>query len=73
MLGLFGETDGHITPKVVAGLAADIKAAGGVWSTHSYPGTGHAFFNDSRPEAYNKPAAEDAWTRTLAFLRANLS
>jgi len=72
VLGLFGETDGHITPKVVAGLAADIKAAGGDFKSHSYPGAGHAFFNDSRPEAYDKAAAEDAWTRTLAFLRKNI-
>ena len=72
VLGLFGATDDHITPAVVGALAADIKTAGGTWSTHTYQGTGHAFFNDSRPEAYNKPAAEDAWVRTLAFLRANL-
>lgn len=30
-----------------------------------YPGAGHAFFNDSRPEAYRKDAANDAWRRTL--------
>ena len=72
VLGLFGETDGYIDGKVVDTLAADIKAAGGKSAFHTYPGVGHAFFNDSRPEAYDKSAAQDAWTRTLAFLRANL-
>lgn len=30
-----------------------------------YPGAGHAFFNDTRPEAYQKAAAEAAWQRTV--------
>ena len=39
---------------------------------HFYP-AGHAFFNDARPEAYDRESAELAWERTLAFLRAELS
>ncbi len=34
---------------------------------------GHAFFNDARPEAYDKAAAELARTQTLAFLREHLA
>ncbi|MBI4573114.1 MAG: dienelactone hydrolase family protein [candidate division NC10 bacterium] len=30
-----------------------------------YPGAGHAFFNNERPEAYRPDAANDAWRRTL--------
>jgi carboxymethylenebutenolidase len=37
-----------------------------------YPGAGHAFFNDTRPEAYVKDAATDAWTRTLAHFQRHL-
>jgi carboxymethylenebutenolidase len=37
-----------------------------------YPGQGHAFFNDTRPEAYDEDAARQAWVRTLEFLRAKL-
>ena len=37
-----------------------------------YPGAGHAFFNDTRPEAYNEGAAVDAWARTLDWLRSHL-
>ncbi len=32
-----------------------------------YPDAGHAFFNDTRPRAYNSAAADDAWRRTLEF------
>lgn len=30
-----------------------------------YPGAGHAFFNNERPEVYRVNAANDAWCRTL--------
>ena len=36
-----------------------------------YQGTQHAFFNETRP-SYNKEAAEDAWTMTLAFFNKYL-
>lgn len=37
-----------------------------------YPGTHHAFFNDTRPEVFDKAAADDAWSRTLDLFRSNL-
>ena len=39
---------------------------------HVYPGADHAFFNDSRPDAYDEEAATDAWNRTLEFFREHL-
>jgi carboxymethylenebutenolidase len=33
-----------------------------------YPNTLHAFFNDDRPEVFNKDAAELSWDRTIEFL-----
>ena len=37
-----------------------------------YPGTSHAFFDDTRPEVYDEDAARQSWVRTLEFLRAKL-
>ena len=37
-----------------------------------YDGVNHAFNNDTSADRYNKPAADLAWKRTLAFFRQNL-
>jgi carboxymethylenebutenolidase len=37
-----------------------------------YPGSGHAFFNNERPEAYRRDAANDAWRRTLDHFGSHL-
>jgi carboxymethylenebutenolidase len=37
-----------------------------------YPGTGHAFNNDSNPSRYNEEAAKLAWSRTVEFFKKNL-
>jgi len=34
---------------------------------HIYPNSVHGFFNDATPERYNKAAAEEAWSRTIAW------
>ena len=34
---------------------------------HIYPDSVHGFFNDATPERYNQVAAEEAWTRTIAW------
>ena len=72
VLGMWGADDGYITQAVVNQLEIDIKAAGKSCEMHVYKGAGHAFFNDSRPEAYSETAANDAWRRTLAFFRTYL-
>ena len=41
-------------------------------TTYDYAGTGHAFFNDDRPEVYNPEASASAWARTLELLRSRL-
>jgi carboxymethylenebutenolidase len=72
VLGFFAEKDGFVTPDVANELEGKIKAAGGQVEFHIYPGTDHAFFNDTRAESYDENAAKDTWTRMLAFYRGNL-
>jgi carboxymethylenebutenolidase len=40
---------------------------------HQYPGTQHAFNNDTTEARYNKAAAETAWSRTIAMLKRTLA
>jgi carboxymethylenebutenolidase len=72
VLGLYGEKDASVTPAVAHELERQVKALGKQIDVVIYPGAGHAFFNDMRPEVYNAEAAADAWRRTIAFLRENL-
>jgi carboxymethylenebutenolidase len=72
VLGLYAEKDGFVTPDVAKGVDKAIKDAGKSSEIHVYPGVDHAFFNDTNTAAYNKPAAEDAWKRTLGFFRQHL-
>ncbi len=72
VLGLFGEKDGFVNPDVARGVEAAIKKAGKSVEIHIYPGVDHAFFNDERPDAYNKAAADDAWKRTVDHFKKHL-
>lgn len=72
VLGLFAEKDGFVNPDVARGVEAAIKQAGKQVEIHIYPGVDHAFFNDERPDAYNKAAADDAWKRTVDHFTKHL-
>lgn len=63
-------------PRINAGIPefeAALKAAGVRYEKHVYDGTEHAFHNDTAGVRYNKAAAELAWSRAIAFLKANLA
>ena len=49
-----------------------LKAGNKRYSVFIYPGTQHAFNNDTGAARYNKAAADLAFTRTLAFFKENL-
>lgn len=72
VLGLFAEKDSFVTPEVVRKLEEKLREHGKAVETHIYPGTDHAFFNDTRPEVYDAEAAADAWSRTVDFFRTHL-
>jgi carboxymethylenebutenolidase len=66
------EGDGTSTAPGIQQARRAIEDAGGTFEVHDYPGTGHAFFNDDRPEVYDGTAAENSWERTAAFLARHL-
>ncbi len=51
---------------------AALKKAGVRYELHRYPGTQHAFHNDTNSARYDAAAAAMAWERTIAFLRKHL-
>jgi carboxymethylenebutenolidase len=66
------EGDGGCDAPGIQQARAAIDAAGGRCQLYDYPGTGHAFFNDERPEVYDRQAAELAWSRSLEFFADRL-
>jgi carboxymethylenebutenolidase len=56
----------------VRDLEARLGRAGKSFDIHVYEGCGHAFFNDTRPDAYRPDAARDAWGKTIAFFARHL-
>jgi carboxymethylenebutenolidase len=50
-----------------------LKSAGVSYTIHMYDGAEHAFNNDTAGVRYNKQAADLAWSRTVAFLKATLA
>lgn len=65
--------DGASTCDGVQSARRAIEAAGGECVLHDYPDTRHAFFNDDRPEVYDRQAAATAWARTLELFRTRLA
>jgi carboxymethylenebutenolidase len=57
-----------------AGAWADaLKAAGAQVTRYDYPGTQHAFHNDTSAARYDAAAATLAWDRTIAMFRETLA
>lgn len=72
VLAFYGGQDSALMEEL-PGLKQRMRAAGVDFEAVVYPGTGHAFFNDTNRYTYNAEAAEDSWKRTLAFLERSLS
>jgi carboxymethylenebutenolidase len=66
------EEDGTSSAPGIQVAMNSIADAGGKCIVHDYPGTGHAFFNDDRPEVYDEDASRSSWARTLEVLRTTL-
>jgi carboxymethylenebutenolidase len=63
----FGEQEDFFSVPDAQAFAERQRQAGRACEVVVYPGAGHAFFNNDRPEAYVATAANDAWRRTLAL------
>ncbi len=72
ILYIYGEQDGWIQKADVERLRQGLSQLGRPGEVRTYPNCPHAFFNDTRADVYRPKEAQDAWQRTLAFLRAHL-
>jgi carboxymethylenebutenolidase len=74
--GHFGKKDEYIRSDYALALKAKLEKAGKdakrVVEFHFYD-AGHAFVNDTRPEAYDAASAKLAWERAVTFLKTHLA
>ena len=63
----FGKQDGFVKEDDARALVKKMQGAGISVQAHFYD-AGHAFFNDSREDAYDAESAGLAWKRTIDFL-----
>lgn len=72
LLVLLAERDERVNSTAAPYLEA-AQAAGKDVRAITYPGTEHAFHNDTSTARYNREAAEAAWRETLAFFGRHLA
>ncbi len=72
VLGHYAEKDGFFTPEAAEALASQLREMGKSIEIHIYPGTDHAFFNDTRPDVYDGAAAGLLWERTVDFFHSHV-
>lgn len=64
--------DGWVTRQEADRLKEGFAKYGKPGDVRVYPEADHAFFNETRPAVYREADANDAWQRTLQFLRTHL-
>lgn len=71
VLGQWAEDD-ELANRNIAPLEAELSRRGKAFEFHTYSGTSHGFYNDDRPEVYDRDATVRSWERTIDHLTRNL-
>lgn len=72
VLGLYGADDARVNATIEPARAA-LQKLGRFYETHLYEGAGHGFLRaQTLREGANLKATQQAWPRTIAFLREHL-
>ncbi len=71
MICIYAEHDEWATQEMAETLRAELREYGKDAEFITYPGTHHAFFNDTG-EAFNREARDDSWRRMLTLFREAL-
>lgn len=72
VVGEYAAGDEYFTPEKAAELEGKLRGLGKDATLHVHDDVEHAFFNDSRPEAYSAEHALEAWERTNRLFRETL-
>ena len=72
VLGLYGGADARINATIPAADSA-MKRLGKAYEYHIFEGAGHGFLRGQENSEANAKAAQEAWPKTVAFLKAKLS
>ena len=72
ILAHFAKNDEWATVAKAEEIKKQLDARGQAMELCVYD-AGHAFMNDTRPEAYDEKSAKLAWERTIAFFREHLA
>lgn len=73
VLGLFGADDALIPSSDREAFRSGAARSGLAVDLRVFPGAGHAFVNDRRPDAYRPEAAAEALRAAIGFLRERLA
>jgi carboxymethylenebutenolidase len=73
LLAFFGDRDEFVPTDDIRQLEARLANAQPPSEVVVVPDVGHAFLNDTRPDAYRPAEAAQAWERSVAFLRRQLA
>lgn len=72
ILAHFAKNDEWATVAKAEAIKKELDAQGKPMRLETYD-AGHAFVNDTRPEAFDEKSAKLAWQRSIDFLRKNLA
>ncbi|MEE8582005.1 MAG: dienelactone hydrolase family protein [Myxococcota bacterium] len=72
LLAFFGDQDEFVPVADIRELEKRLGEIDQPSEVVVYPEVGHAFVNDTRPDAYREKEARDAWARLVAFFRQHL-
>ncbi len=72
VLAFYGDADEFVPMDDVRRLQSALAVSAQAGEVVVYPEAGHAFMNETRPEAFRPDVAKDAWARMVAFLRERL-
>jgi carboxymethylenebutenolidase len=72
VLGLYGGADARINATIPSADSA-MKKLGKSYEYHIFEGAGHGFLRGQEGSEANAKAAQEAWPKTVAFLKAKLN